>query len=185
MANDRHHFHISVEVQTTEADWPSEPYTLTVRAYSLREALRLALAEPLSVWGLADEADDFYEDDEPIEKVKAAFDAGVKTATAPAGRFRVDMAASPVYGIEMQGPFHISTHPPEKCAGRACVIHAPSEHHMRDWPLNWRADRYLMERMCEHGVGHPDPDDVAYQKIARPEAAAGMHSCDLCCIPPK
>lgn len=40
-----------------------------------------------------------------------------------------------------------------------CLLHAPSGHHMVEWPLNWRSDRYLMERICPHGVGHPDPDD--------------------------
>jgi hypothetical protein len=59
------------------------------------------------------------------------------------------------------------------CAGRPCVIHRPTRHHMRDWPLHWRADRRLCERTCPHGVGHPDPDEIG----------DGAHGCDGCCAP--
>lgn len=95
----------------------------------------------------------------------------------------VDGISEPQFGIQM-GPGYLTTHGPEKCAGRACVIHAPSDHHMREWRTNWRSDRQLMERMCPHGVGHPDPDDLAYQlSIGRKHA--GVHGCDGCCAPPE
>lgn len=61
-----------------------------------------------------------------------------------------------------------------------CAIHSPSEHHMRTWPLHWRADRGIMERVCSHGIGHPDPDDI---KI-RMRNGDGIHGCDGCCRPP-
>lgn len=54
---------------------------------------------------------------------------------------------------------------------------------MRAFPTHWRADRGLMERICPHGVGHPDPDDLAWQEEHRPQAAAGVHGCDGCCAP--
>jgi len=41
----------------------------------------------------------------------------------------------------------------------ACTIHSPSNHHMIDLSQYWRADRGFMERICSHGVGHPDPDE--------------------------
>ena len=44
---------------------------------------------------------------------------------------------------------------------------------MRDWPQHFRDDRGIMERICPHGVGHPDPDDYL--------AGDGMHGCDGCC----
>lgn len=66
--------------------------------------------------------------------------------------------------------FHV--HPSDRCEGQHCVIHHPSDHHMREWPLNWRDDRKLMERICPHGVGHPDPDDINIDHI---------HGCDGCC----
>lgn len=54
-------------------------------------------------------------------------------------------------------------HSPEQCAGRNCVLHNPSNHHMRDWDINVRWDKgMLFERLCEHEVGHPDPDSVAF-----------------------
>ena len=56
-----------------------------------------------------------------------------------------------------------------------CPIHAPSDHHMRDWPLNYRGDRAIMERICEHDVGHPDPDDKAVRE------GDSVHGCDGCC----
>lgn len=71
----------------------------------------------------------------------------------------------------------VNVHSPDKCAGTYCPIHNPSNHHMKDWPQHWRADRRIIERICPHGVGHPDPDDPA---------AAGIHSihgCDGCCNP--
>src|SRR3990167_11214773 len=84
-------------------------------------------------------------------------------------------------------PAGLRTHPPEACAGRACCIHNPSAHPMRDWPMHWRADRYLMERICPHGVGHPDPDHIAH--IARTlgvavAAVEAVHGCcfERCCI---
>lgn len=55
-------------------------------------------------------------------------------------------------------------HPPARCEGQGCPIHHPSEHHMADWPLHWRADTFVMERTCPHGIGHPDPDHLAYVK---------------------
>lgn len=67
----------------------------------------------------------------------------------------------------------------------SCVVHNPSDHKMRDWPLHWRGDRGLMERLCPHGVGHPDPDDIAFKKRTRGEAAAtteAVHGCDGCCM---
>jgi hypothetical protein len=37
-----------------------------------------------------------------------------------------------------------------------------------------------MECRCVHLVGHPDPDDVAYQESVGLQGV-GMHSCDGCC----
>ncbi|HYH54817.1 MAG TPA: hypothetical protein VD761_11875 [Solirubrobacterales bacterium] len=65
-----------------------------------------------------------------------------------------------------------------------CPIHAPSDHHMKDWRLHWRSDRYLMERICEHGIGHPDPDHMARIERLKGEEFAdghGLHGCDGCC----
>lgn len=78
-------------------------------------------------------------------------------------------------------------HRRETCAGQHCAIHNPSDHHMNTWPRVWRGERQLLERTCPHGVGHPDPDHLAYVTRTRGagEAVAhGVHGCDGCCTPP-
>lgn len=72
-------------------------------------------------------------------------------------------------------------HPEAACKGRGCPIHHPSNHHMADWKTHWRDDRRLMERVCEHGVGHPDPDDMAHHVLLGTETTRGVHGCDGCC----
>lgn len=89
-------------------------------------------------------------------------------------------AAEPVLGAQI-GKVVLRTHGPQQCQGQACCIHNPSGHHMRSWPQNWRADRGLMERICRHGVGHPDPDHMSYVLTINPATADGVHGCDGCC----
>jgi hypothetical protein len=97
---------------------------------------------------------------------------------------------------EQLGHGVLLTHPKEKCEGRGipCCIHNPSDHHMRTWEMNWRGDTGVMERICPHGVGHPDPDHMAYVTSLTPEHVCmgvncphphldwqGIHGCDGCC----
>lgn len=93
--------------------------------------------------------------------------------------FRVDNAAEPIFGMQV-GPAILTTHPAGQCAGEFCVVHNPSDHHMREWPTNWRSDRQLMERTCPHGVGHPDPDDLAFH-LRKGRQWQANHGCDGCC----
>ncbi|MDL5159423.1 hypothetical protein [Actinomycetospora termitidis] len=75
-------------------------------------------------------------------------------------------------------PDHVrvmTTHDPDECAGRTCIVHSPTEHSMRGMRLHWRADRGIFERTCEHRIGHPDPDQQAYWRAL---AASGMHGLD-------
>lgn len=53
-------------------------------------------------------------------------------------------------------------HHEDQCAGRVCIIHRPTDHHMRTWPLLWRDDAELWERIDKFGCGHPDPDQIPY-----------------------
>lgn len=70
------------------------------------------------------------------------------------------------------------------CRGRVCVVHNPTAHHMRGWTLHWRDDRSIFERICVHGVGHPDPDQYAHwDEIG--QGHMGIHGCDGCCQPPE
>lgn len=93
----------------------------------------------------------------------------------------IGSAAESVLGVQVGDATLRNVHPVEACGGRPCVIHNPSGHHMRGWRLNWRDDRGLMERMCRHGIGHPDPDDVAY-RLRLGQRGFAVHGCDGCCV---
>ena len=98
--------------------------------------------------------------------------------------------------VTLTGGQRIIAHPPSWCEDdEHCAVHNPSDHHMRDWPQHFRDPAIeaatfglhpgLMERICPHGVGHPDPDHMAfYRKHHSPEevSAEGMHGCDGCCM---
>jgi hypothetical protein len=60
------------------------------------------------------------------------------------------------------------------CLGEFCTIHKPSNHSMILFPQKWNFYLGYMERICPHGVNHPDPDEV------RP---VDVHGCDGCCDP--
>lgn len=70
----------------------------------------------------------------------------------------------------------VGTHKPDHCLLEHCVIHNMSNHLMRSFPQHWRADRRIMERICPHGVGHPDPDDIKTKNTYE-----FVHGCDGCC----
>lgn len=62
-------------------------------------------------------------------------------------------------GVMVQHPTVITgVHLPAECAGHNCIVHNPTGHHMRRWPLLWDDSRKIFLRVCEHGQGHPDPD---------------------------
>jgi hypothetical protein len=73
----------------------------------------------------------------------------------------------------------IYTHPVFSCKGQSCTIHNRSQHSMRHYPQHWRVDRSIMERICEHGVGHPDPDE--YKIKGEGNKWEMIHGCDGCC----
>ena len=69
------------------------------------------------------------------------------------------------------------------CTGTHCAIHNPSDHHMKTWPMLVRAST-LIERMCGHRCGHPDPDSVAFfESVGKGHLSS--HGCDLCCWSPR
>lgn len=84
--------------------------------------------------------------------------------------------ADPIFGAQL-GKATLRVHTRTKCKGQPCCIHNPTQGPMVTWPLNWRADRGLMERLCPHGVGHPDPDDM---KVKR-SPLGGLHGCPCGC----
>ena len=78
----------------------------------------------------------------------------------------------------------LMVHNRDVCKGQYCPIHNPSNHFMKDWPLHFRDDRGIMERICKCGVGHPDPDDLAFRIRNGADDSAGIHGCCGCCTPP-
>lgn len=85
------------------------------------------------------------------------------------------------------GEFHttkgivLKTHARGECVGEYCPIHKPSDLAKGIGVLYWREDRGLMERICKHGVGHPDPDGLDAIKIMRDDTAAMVESLHGCC----
>ena len=68
------------------------------------------------------------------------------------------------------------------CQDRGCAIHNhPSEHPLNNSPLNWRTDRGILERICVHGIGHPDADSASWLR-SQGLAAENIHGCDFCCV---
>lgn len=83
---------------------------------------------------------------------------------------------------------HIIVHEKGEGCKERCVIHNPSTHAMSNFRTHWRGDRGIMERICEHGVGHPDPDGIEYIRQTRGREAAdveSVHGCDGCCVAPQ
>lgn len=75
----------------------------------------------------------------------------------------------------------INVHNPNACAGRGCAIHNhPSDHPLKDAPMIWKNARGILERLCQHGVGHPDYDSALYLTSIGAEAQ-NIHACDGCC----
>lgn len=101
--------------------------------------------------------------------------------------------ALPLFGSQV--PAFLRAHGPNQCSGEFCCIHNPSDHPLNRAQMLWRDDRKLIERLCDHGVGHPDPDDIAHKrrfltaKGLTPEEVEHavrpytVHGCDGCCRP--
>lgn len=93
-----------------------------------------------------------------------------------------------IIGTDAHGP--VKTHGADRCAGSTCVVHNPSGHHMRDWPLsfNFRMGA-LAFRECPCGKLHPDPDSLDYIGIRfglLTALALSQHGCcpAACCQTP-
>jgi hypothetical protein len=79
----------------------------------------------------------------------------------------------------------LQTHPERVCVGGHCCIHNPSGHPLRDAPQFWVAWSRSINRLCTHGVMHPDYDDFAFRIRVGTSSALlaliGAHNCDGCC----
>ena len=94
-------------------------------------------------------------------------------------RVKMAIANGHLEAIEIDGDMWY-THPSNKCAGEYCAIHNPSDHNMVTW-RRWLRETGLVERLCpKHGVGHPDPDSVAWFD-ANVSKGYDVHGCCGCC----
>jgi hypothetical protein len=76
----------------------------------------------------------------------------------------------------------IRHHRRDECDGHPCPFHGPSLHAMVEEPMILRLDWGVpfVERACKHGIGHPDPDSIAWlDRNGHP--GFGVHGCDGCC----
>lgn len=174
-------------------DRPEPPYLLLIR--KLAELYPQEVAAELRELGYqVDEPAILPVDETPLdaEETESVLDLTLellRQSQAPSvdveleipGEVWMGEATEPQFGFHIGQTVLVNVHTPDKCAGRPCVLHNPSDHHMRDWPLVWRGDRRIMERKCPHRIGHPDPDDLAYQLSIG--ADSGVHGCDGCCRP--
>lgn len=128
----------------------------------------------------------------------------VKMTIARHPRSRPGSLLDPAFGFggscQVMSYQGTNAHSSKKCAaindgqGR-CPIHLPSGHPLVARKGRMRADfHYLIERQCEHGEWHPDPDSVwhlqksgkiafrskAYKDAGRSKRWAA-HACDGCC----
>lgn len=77
----------------------------------------------------------------------------------------------------------VNVHSVLACQGRVCIVHSPTEHHMRTWPIWWESERSRFERQCVCGNTHPDPDQFWFWE-QRGLLRRAEHNCDGCCIAP-
>lgn len=76
----------------------------------------------------------------------------------------------------------LKSHPASDCLGdHHCAIHnTASDHPLSEAPMFWRQDSGLLERICAHGVGHPDFDSTQWlESVGRDSQSS--HGCDGCC----
>lgn len=80
----------------------------------------------------------------------------------------------------------ISIHNPTQCAGRPCVFHNPSDHALSKAKVSYNESLHRVERVCSHGIHHPDVDEVVkvYDGFGETEALkfAKHNDCDGCCL---
>lgn len=89
---------------------------------------------------------------------------------------RADVLWSRTPGVEE--PELIRVHSPVRCRP-PCPVHWPSEHPLAAAAMHWDAEQGIIQRICDHELLHPDPDD---QQVRLHEELRD-HRCDGCCSP--
>jgi hypothetical protein len=65
------------------------------------------------------------------------------------------------------------------CKGPYCTVHKMSDHHMRSFPQIWNPIVVAMQRVCEHGKRHTDPDEINNDIFVKMDHDS---DCDGCCV---
>ncbi len=152
--------------------------SLTTKPQSLMDKLR-ALEERLD----NDMSDDFdrrhamHEAGERLGDILDEADEASDTDEATRAAAISDVKHSVCFGQLEHTEQWIACHREGECKGEHCTIHNRSPHLMRSFPQHWRADKGIMERLCKHSVGHPDPDEIFPKEDAR-----WVHGCCGCCL---
>lgn len=97
---------------------------------------------------------------------------------------KVGVPVETVWQLENTEQVLFYVHPFDACKGDTCVLHKMTDHRMRSFPQYWRSDRRIMERICPHGVGHPDPDQYDFWRVSlgKDWKWETVHGCDGCCV---
>lgn len=117
----------------------------------------------------------------PSPEDDSVYEAGIEAMTMyeEAASTELHSADDSDYTLQLEhsNTWLTNVHPADACAPYPCTIHNRTDHRMRSFPQHWRDDRQIMERICPHGVGHPDPDERF-----EPEDSQWIHGCDGCCL---
>jgi hypothetical protein len=155
----------------------SKQYTMAAKDI-VTQAIKQAVSvpEPKLKGKKADQiiVDEVLDWDDPTKDIRAA---KKQMEAEAAGKI------IPRYESHVMDGMRVLTHAKERCQGRNCVIHNPSDHHMRGWEKRFHQPSQQTIRVCKHGLGHPDPDDVAYWQQIAHRRISTKHECDGCCTP--
>lgn len=88
--------------------------------------------------------------------------------------------------VDGGGHMMSGVHSSKNCVGHPCPIHRPSEHSQRHLKLVYRysdlgLEPIIAERICEHGVGCPDPDWLSFIEERHGTKARNTASIHGCC----
>lgn len=85
--------------------------------------------------------------------------------------------------VILQGNFrtkpYLNHHDIFSCKGEWCSIHRPKPGVWDSWPLLWRSDTRIMERVCPHGCGHPAVEQLDHW-AATDQMYQAVHGCCGC-----
>lgn len=144
-----------------------------------KSTLSPKLKSALTTFGLSLILKEAGKDGTPITKGCSPARRAIKPSATPV---TTPKPKKKIKNGKLIGGDRIITHSANNCAGDHCPLHKPSDHKMVSWDMYLRWDRgLLIERICpKHGIGHPDPDSLAW--INRNGIVDhGTHGCCGCC----